>query len=1053
MSLFARTPRTDPQVQFHGWLPFVEAPGAETPVRLARLEVQVVVTGLFAETTQTLTVFNPNRRHLEGTLVFPLPDGAVVCGYALDVGGRLVDGVVVRKEEACRILEAEVRKGVDPGLVEQVQGNVYRTRVYPIPAGGSRTVRLSYVSDLTVAGSEAAYHLPLAHAASLDDVSLRVEVTRSPVTPVVAGGLGKLALSRWEDRWVAEARLAPGAAVDDLQVRLPELPPSFTTVERGEQGTFFCHSAVLPPAAVDGDRWQPRRIGLAWDASGSRTEVESELELIRALLAGWGELTVEALVFRHGPEVDARSFAIAGGGGEELIAWLQEHPSDGGTALAALDLSAAAWPGVEAWLLFSDGLGSVGRGLPATTGARVLTVASSADCDSAVLGHLARVTGGRFVNLLRTPVATACAELGAVPVGLAVAACAGCDRLHVTTAGGRVAVVGRLTGERATLTLGGPGAPAEPVVVEAAAATASSRLVARAWAGHEAAEKAILDGVDDPGLVALGRSFGLVTPGTSLLVLESVEQYLEHDVEPPASLPELRAEFHRWRRQKGEISSEDERRHLEVVLAWWRARVEWWETDFRGRRPELPDGKRMAREVGLGAPMPPPSMAMLSPPPAPLPEAMPLEADEAEMAVREPRASLADAEELVGAAAAEAEGGDVPPPEPPRATITITPWSPDTPYLAALRTAAPDRVESAYLAARADYRRSPAFFLDCGDYLLGAGQRELGLRVLSNILELALDDPALERVYAWRLLQAGELAAAIAVLERVRVRRPEEPQSHRDLALALGDRWQAGGRSEDAVRAMELLWHVVTRPWERFPEIEVIALMELNRLIALAAAAVIAAPAAVDRRLVCLLDLDLRISLAWDADLTDVDLHVLEPTGEHAYYAHSQTAIGGLVSRDVRRGYGPEEYVLRRAAPGAYVVKAHYYGSSQQSVCGPCTVTATVFTDYGRASEQRRTLTLRLDRPSDQVVVGEITMAAGDAPLETVAWRDRFAALRRGMSLDEVAAVVGQPQELRGADAVVLVYRPVAGVEVHVRLEPRLVAVQQVMEGAVLDLL
>ncbi|MCK5666985.1 MAG: hypothetical protein KAI17_26040, partial [Thiotrichaceae bacterium] len=75
------------------------------------------------------------------------------------------------------------------------------------------------------------------------------------------------------------------------------------------------------------------------------------------------------------------------------------------------------------------------------------------------------------------------------------------------------------------------------------------------------------------------------------------------------------------------------------------------------------------------------------------------------------------------------------------------------------------------------------------------------------------------------------------------------------------------------------------------------------------------------------LDLDVRISMSWDTDLTDVDLHVFEPTDEHAYYAHNRTEIGGLVSRDFTQGYGPEEYVLKKALAGIYNIKAHYYGS------------------------------------------------------------------------------------------------------------------------------
>ena len=127
------------------------------------------------------------------------------------------------------------------------------------------------------------------------------------------------------------------------------------------------------------------------------------------------------------------------------------------------------------------------------------------------------------------------------------------------------------------------------------------------------------------------------------------------------------------------------------------------------------------------------------------------------------------------------------------------------------------------------------------------------------------------------------------------------------------------------------------------------------------------------------LDVDLRISLAWDTDDVDIDLHVHEELsnstlGEHAYYSHNRTTIGGKVSRDFTRGYGPEEYNLRKALPGKYVVKAKYYGSSKKSRAGATSALLSLFTDYGRPTQRRRMITLRLDTSGGIVPVGTITV-------------------------------------------------------------------------------
>src|SRR5207237_4329661 len=108
------------------------------PLALATTDIRVVIAGPVTETTMTLTFRNDTPRVLEGELTFPLPEGATVSGFGLDVNGYLVDGVPVEKQKARVTYEKEMRKRVDPGLVEQAVGNNFRTRVYPIPPNGKR---------------------------------------------------------------------------------------------------------------------------------------------------------------------------------------------------------------------------------------------------------------------------------------------------------------------------------------------------------------------------------------------------------------------------------------------------------------------------------------------------------------------------------------------------------------------------------------------------------------------------------------------------------------------------------------------------------------------------------------------------------------------------------------------------------------------------------------------------------------------------------------------------------------------------------------------------
>jgi hypothetical protein len=304
-----------------------------------------------------------------------------------------------------------------------------------------------------------------------------------------------------------------------------------------------------------------------------------------------------------------------------------------------------------------------------------------------------------------------------------------------------------------------------------------------------------------------------------------------------------------------------------------------------------------------------------------------------------------------------------------------------------------------YLEQRDEHSRSPAFYLDAASLLFQLERDAEARRVLTNIAEMGLEDARLLRIVAYKLQERGDLDVAIRLFERVYQLRPEEPQSLRDLALALTARADRLAASEDLddmhapvadwVRAINLLSEVVLMDTGRFYTIEVPALMEANRTLAALERwhrDVLGGetPPEVDLpdRLRQNLDCDLRVMLRWDTDLTDMDLWVNEPSGERAWYQNHTTASGGLFGNDFTGGYGPEEYAIRHAPDGGYLIQVNYYGSRQQSLTGGTTVQVDLVTDFGRATERRHTATMRLTTRRETVDIGTIELGAEEPTLD-----------------------------------------------------------------------
>jgi hypothetical protein len=70
----------------------------------------------------------------------------------------------------------------------------------------------------------------------------------------------------------------------------------------------------------------------------------------------------------------------------------------------------------------------------------------------------------------------------------------------------------------------------------------------------------------------------------------------------------------------------------------------------------------------------------------------------------------------------------------------------------------------------------------------------------------------------------------------------------------------------------------------------------------------------------------LRFVLSWETDTNDVDLHIYDTDGNHAYYQEPRLKSGGQLFGDVTSGYGPELFEIGGGARSSgYFLQAHYY--------------------------------------------------------------------------------------------------------------------------------
>jgi hypothetical protein len=256
------------------------------------------------------------------------------------------------------------------------------------------------------------------------------------------------------------------------------------------------------------------------------------------------------------------------------------------------------------------------------------------------------------------------------------------------------------------------------------------------------------------------------------------------------------------------------------------------------------------------------------------------------------------------------------------------------------------------------------------DWFFRHNDRERALRILTNIADLDLENASLFRLLGYRFKEYKEFALQVYVCKKVIPWRPMEPQSYRDYALALAD-------NENYQTALDSLHSTLTRYYaqnivERSRGLDEVVVTEINHLITKQKLRTDSIP----KEWIQAMPVDIRVVINWNMNNTDIDLHVLDPNGEMCFYSRRETAIGGRISADNTNGYGPEQFMLKKAIPGTYKVFVNYFGDSQVKAEGPSTIMAEIYTRYADKTEKRQIICLQLSKnKANQTSDGKLLVA------------------------------------------------------------------------------
>jgi TonB-dependent SusC/RagA subfamily outer membrane receptor len=1017
-------------------------------VKMSQLLVNVKIVGNIAYTTAEMHFYNNGTKQMEAELLFPLPEGVSVSRYAIDINGKIREAVPVNKSKGKQVFEAIEHRRVDPGLLEKVEGNNFKTSIYPLMPKGERIVIIGYEEALQFFNkNNLSYQFLSKYPKVLDKFEVKITVLGAATTPSITNENNNADNISWTPTNQTSFTKTSYQPAEKWTIKIPvqQNVPSVVVQTVDDQYYFYINTSIENNKI---QKKTPASIGIIWDNSLSckNKDVQKELALLDAYFTSIKNTKVTLYLLNY-TFTKNENFVVTNGNWAALKTTLQNTIFDGGTRFSQINYAAH-----DEYLFFTDGLSSLSSNKLPASKKPVYTISSSVSSDYAFLNYYAQQSGANFINLNQIDSAQALDKLLYQSLRFL-----GIKENNLVTemyptkgtpVAGSFSTAGiSLKEDNEIVLLFGYGENAiieKTITIDATKNAATDVSIEKLWAQKKITDLELQYTKNAEEIETIGKRYGIITQNTSLIVLENISDYIAYDIVPPA---ELRTEYDRIVKEQRQARLAEKKdnwknvdNHFNELFAWWRKDIHYVAPKpipiTKNKKPIIvqeeksalqevvvtsrfvnpsaqanltstdDDGTQIKREMtasvttirsqnistslqgkvsgvqinagnsGAASSVIVRGSSSISAvnKPIVIVDGKVFNGDVSQLKQEDiltsdvlkdvAATSLYGSEAVNGAIVITTKNGVDN--DSTEVAIKTTSWNPNRLYLKAIKAATTEKKYSVYLELRETQINNPNFYYDVANYFYDNGEKQKALLVLSNIADLGLENHQLYKTLTYTLRQWQAYDDALFTAKQIVKWREHEPQSHRDLALTLENNKQYQAAFDELIKALEVNYYGEMSG--QYEGVEDIILMDINRMMAEHSSI---KTGKLDKKYLAKMPVDVRIILNWNQMDVDIDLHIIEPTKEECYYGHTSTEAGAKFSKDFTQGYGPEQYLIRNAIKGKYLVRTNYFGERTLTENGPATVMVEIYVTKNDITE-KKIQTIQLGQIKENQVLAEV---------------------------------------------------------------------------------
>ncbi len=513
--------------------PFIKV--GESRIAIKKIKVKISIVGDIAITTYDMQFYNSENRVLEGELSFPLGENQSVTRFALDIDGRLREAVVVEKEKARVAFENTVRNRIDPALLEQTKGNNYKVRIYPIPAKGYKRVVVTFQQKLLLNKESYYYKLPFNFKDKLEEFSLSIEIFNQKKKPISEKGMVKKFLYDAEKEiYFTKIEQKKVKVTQPILIKIP-LNVNKQKILVNENYFYFNKQLNIEEGKVA----LKKDITVFWDVSLSQKnkKKDTEITFLDAYFKKVKNCKV-SLVFFNTKIKSKKKYFVQNGDWGSLKKEIETVIYDGASSF---DFLTNYKNNSKLNLLFTDGLNTLSNSSIILNN-KTHIINSSRSANHIVLKNAATISGGKYINFQQVSIKNAIVKISKSQLQF-LGTNFSEEELEVYPKKGSVVATnfsisgkGNCVHKKIKFYFGFGKDTIKTIPFFVNKEKTNYPFITKIWAQSKLKNLVINSKKNKEEIIRLSKKHQIISPFTSMLILDRIEDYVTHNIEPPKEL-------------------------------------------------------------------------------------------------------------------------------------------------------------------------------------------------------------------------------------------------------------------------------------------------------------------------------------------------------------------------------------------------------------------------------------------------------------------------------------------------------------------------------------